>query len=426
MVLLLAAVGVYLLRFTLNHREAMRWQVKLFLIALVVRFLFSIAVYEFGLVRVLGDDDSSGWLLGVYRMNVWTRQHLSILDLPGVMSQAFFERHLGYYYLLGGFFFVTGTPGRMPAAALNCFFGALTVVFSYRLAKSLFSNWSATRVGWAVCFFPSMIVWSAQTIKEPIVILLETVALYACVHLKLSGFSVRYILLCVSAILLLIPFRFYAAYLAAAAAMIALIIPQIGKSAKLSVHSGSLIALLVIPLAVSSGIIAKSQAEIEKFSLDSVQGFRRNVASGQGSGVTSSLDVRTGSGLIAGTAIGAAHLLLAPFPWQLGGASLRMLATLPELVVWWWLVFVGLLPGLWYAVKNRFGELQPYLFFLAGLGVLYSMMFGNVGLIVRQRAQLLPMLLVFAMVGLEQRKIAKLLKRQSRVGPPAIAQPKQA
>ncbi len=34
---------------------------------------------------------------------------------------------------------------------------------------------------------------------------------------------------------------------------------------------------------------------------------------------------------------GGAHLLLAPFPWQLGGASLRMILTLPELLFWWYL-----------------------------------------------------------------------------------------
>jgi hypothetical protein len=76
---------------------------------------------------------------------------------------------------------------------------------------------------------------------------------------------------------------------------------------------------------------------------------------------------------------------------------------------------------MWYAIKNRFGELQPYLFFIAGLGLLYSMMFGNVGLIVRQRAQLLPMLLVFAFVGLEQKKLQKLLKRNSSAAAPVMA-----
>ncbi|MGH9832532.1 MAG: hypothetical protein ACRD9Y_05900, partial [Blastocatellia bacterium] len=89
------------------------------------------------------------------------------------------------------------------------------------------------------------------------------------------------------------------------------------------------------------------------------------------------------------------------------------------LLVWWWLVFVGLIPGMWYVCRTRFNEIQPMLFFILGLGLLYSMMFGNVGLIFRQRAQLLPLLLIIAVAGLEQRAIRKLLKRRQEFGSPA-------
>ena len=135
--------------------------------------------------------------------------------------------------------------------------------------------------------------------------------------------------------------------------------------------------------------------------------------------------MNTSSGFALGTAVGAAHLLLAPFPWQLGGASLRMLLTLPEVLVWWWLFFVGLVPGVWQAIRTRFGEVLPLLLFICGMGLLYSMMFGNVGLIVRQRAQLLPWLLIFAVLGLQSRAVKKLLKRRRQVSGPIIAPPRR-
>jgi hypothetical protein len=91
------------------------------------------------------------------------------------------------------------------------------------------------------------------------------------------------------------------------------------------------------------------------------------------------------------------------------------LLTTPELVVWWWLVFMGLIPGLWHVCKTRLADAQPMLFFIVGLGLLYSMMFGNVGLIFRQRAQLLPWLLIIAIAGLEQRAIRNLLRRGAQV-----------
>jgi hypothetical protein len=61
------------------------------------------------------------------------------------------------------------------------------------------------------------------------------------------------------------------------------------------------------------------------------------------------------------------------------------------------------------------------LFFILGLGVLYSMMFGNVGLIFRQRAQLLPWLLIISAVGLEQRALKKLLKHRAQPAMPLLA-----
>ncbi len=397
----LSGLGCALLNLTRRNRDSLRLQMYIFLAALGARFLLAIIIYEFDLVRVLGDEDGSGWYIGVKLMNFWTARHVGWLDLPATLAESYQHLNGGYGYLVGALFYLTSAPARLPAAALNCFFGALTCVFTFRIADNLFSRWVAVRVGWVICCFPSLIVWSAQTVKEPVVILLETIALYACVQLKLSGFAIRYVVLCCAAISLLFPFRFYAAYLAAVALLLTLIVPQIGKR-KSSFVAGLGIATLIIPLAISSGILARNEAQFERFDIGYIRTFQRGIAFGQGSGVVAGYDLKTPDGLAMSIVVGAAYLLLAPFPWELGGASLRMLLTLPEMLVWWSLFFWGVVPGVWFALRRRFGEMQPLLIFIVGLGLLYSLMFGNVGLIVRQRAQLLPWLLIFAMVGLEQ------------------------
>ena len=117
--------------------------------------------------------------------------------------------------LLGVYFYVTRLDSELSAAALSCFAGAMTAVMSYRLARTLFSEWVAVRVGWLVCFFPSMIVWSIQTIKEPFVILSEVIAIYACTILRTRGFSMRHILIWALSILFALPLRFYVAYMLA-------------------------------------------------------------------------------------------------------------------------------------------------------------------------------------------------------------------
>lgn len=412
--LVLVLVGCLLLRATQNHRGALQWQTRLFLIAFAVRFGVSIAVYAFGLVNIIKDEDAAGWVGGALYLDAWNRQGASLVDLPLLLSGAFNGLHLGYKYLLGAFFFLTGSPYRLVAGALNCFFGALTVVMAFRIARSLFSDWVAVRVGWWTCFWPSMIIWSAMTVKEPVVIFMETVALYACIRLHKAGFSPRHVLLCAASILVLTTFRFYAVYIVAAAVVFSLLL-----RGTVSLRSGIAAVILtagLVPVIAGSGIFARNEATLELYDLKGIAIYKQAIstggaANGAGSGVASDYDLRTPNGFSLALGVGAMHLLLAPFPWELGGASARMALTIPELVVWWWLFFVGVVPGTRYLLRTRLRDIAVVLLFMLGFGLLYSMMFGNVGLIFRQRAQLIPWLLIFAMVGLEQRALRRLAAR---------------
>jgi hypothetical protein len=409
-IILFTVLGVGLLHLTKSHHQTLPIQIKLFVYAIGLRFLLAVVCYQFGFVNVLGDEDGSGWYFGVVNYQQW--EHLSLLDMPSVLLEAYSKQNKGYYYLLGGFFRLTGVPARFPAAALNCFFGALTVIFAYRAARTMFSDWVAEKVGWWTCLFPSLIIWSAQTVKEPFVLLLETVALYGCVKLKSNGFSLLYLALCGAAIALVMPFRFYAAYIMGTAVVLSLVLPSVSKG-RMKIGNVIGVAILIVPLLTMTGILSQQQAQVETFDTKYIQKFRKDIAEGSGSGVEGNYDLTSSSGMAVGTAVGAAHLLLAPFPWQLLGGSARKMLTIPEQLFWWWLFFTGVVPGTIYAIKKNFNAIQPLLFFILGLGLLYSMMFGNVGLIYRQRVQLLPWLFIFGMVGLEQRRLKRQFAAQS-------------
>ena len=404
----LAVFGSLILSVTWTHRSDLRSQMRLFIAAFIVRFLFSIAIYQFGLISILKDEDSSGWILGIPLLERW--RGIDFTQLPVVLLGAYQGHHQGYRYLMGALFFITNEPHRMTAAVLNCFFGALTVVFTYRLARTLASSWVATRVGWWCCFAPSLIVWSAQTVKEPIVILLEAIGLYACVQLKSRGASVRHVVMCALAILLVVPFRFYAAWVIGAAILLSLLLPHLALK-RMNVGSAILVALMVIPLLLWSGILVSHEATFNSFDAKAFDSYRRGLAGGQGSGYEMHYDIQTPSGFGMTALIGGAHLLMAPFPWELLGGSTRKILVAPELVVWWWVFIVGVVPGAWFCCRHRFSDTLPLFFFCFMLGLLYSVTFGNVGLIFRQRAQLLPWLLVFALIGLEQRALRKQARR---------------
>ena len=327
----------------------------------------------------------------------------------------------GYGFVLGTFFYFTGLSSQTAAAALSGFCGAMTTVFAYRISRICFSEWVAVRTGWWVCFFPGMVIWSALSIKEPILILMEQAILYGCLQLQLKRTAIRHIALCGFSFLVLLSLRFYAAYLAAMVVLISLFLSQFGGKKLTVIPALGVSVVLLGPIYLMSGsLTAHTEAIESRADIKEVQRFKQAVSTGgammgAGSGVSDQFDMETSTGFGLGTLFGAAHLLLAPFPWQLlRGASVRMILTLPEILAWYYLFFRGVIPGLWSLIRTRLGDVMPLLLFMLGLGLIYSIMFANIGLVYRQRAQLLPYLFAIGFYGIERRRLRKMEKARRR------------
>jgi hypothetical protein len=402
---MLAACGVALLHLTRAHRETVRFQVRLFLVAFVARFLCSVAIYQGGLVDVIKDEDASGWAVGLAYQETWMKEGKSLLDLPELFAQAYRFQNRGFYHLLGCYFFATFLPSRLAAAAFNGFAGSLTAVVIYRISRSLFGESTARKAGWLTCFYPAVIIWSAQTVKEPVVILLESVALYGAVCLRQRGLSGRHTVLTVAAVVLLIPFRFYAAFIGMVTAAVALTLPRLQQSRRAGARPG--IWLAALPCLALAYWMLQKDVQAERYNIEYIENVRNYAARTQGSGVEVGFSLDNPFGMAASTVIGAVHLLFAPFPWQLAGGSLRMFLVGPEVLLWYWLFLAAIAPGMRYVFQRRLDDLLPVFLFLIPLAFLYCLLFSNVGLVYRQRAQLMPWLLVFAAVGLELRGAAR-------------------
>jgi len=133
-------------------------------------------------------------------------------------------------------------------------------------------------------------------------------------------------------------------------------------------------------------------------------------------GVDLDYDVTTPGGFLMMMIVGSVYLLLAPFPWQL--VSGRQVFALPDVLLWWGLVFGYIIPGIRYSLRYRANLLAAVASFALPLIILYSLMFGNVGLAYRQRAQIMPFLLILAAAGAEER-----IRRKT--GLPSIPSPLQ-
>jgi hypothetical protein len=411
----LLLIGLVIIFWLRAKQPSLKTEVKLFIVAFALRFAISFALYSLNGIKIVGDEDGSGWYAGVLLADRWTNAGMTMLDLPGILMEAFEGVNRGYSYLLGVFCFITNSPYRLPVAALSCFSGAMTVVVIYWIAEETFSTWVAVRAGWWSCVMPSMLIWSAQTLKEPIVILLEVLIAYLGMQLRRKRFRPQHVVVCLCAMGLLVTLRFYAAYLSCITLAVCFALPRVRRF-RLTPRMAFYTALVLVPVLTMSWSLLRNEEKVQEFDGERLNQFKGALASTSNTGVQTGLDdMTTAHGFGIAVLIGGAHLLLAPFPWQWGSASLRMLMTIPEVIVWWILFFRGVVPGLVFAIRDRFFAVIPLLVIIFGLGLLYSVTFGNIGLVYRQRAQLLPSLLIFAMAGFEQRALRRAVLRRLKL-----------
>lgn len=223
-------IGLLIIYLTANHRDTIARQQQLFLVAMTIRFAAALVLHETSLYEVvIGSADASGWHLGrVFKERI-DESPLGPLAIPQELLDSVKGINRGYGTFLGLYFYVTRLCSELSASAFSCFAGAMTAVFSYRLARVIFSENVAIKTGWLVCVFPSMLIWSIQTIKEPLVILLEIVAMYACTVLRETGFSARHIALWMLSAVAVLPLRFYAAYMLCGVIVVSLFVPNLNR-----------------------------------------------------------------------------------------------------------------------------------------------------------------------------------------------------
>ncbi|HZB45545.1 MAG TPA: glycosyltransferase family 39 protein, partial [Pyrinomonadaceae bacterium] len=245
-----------------------------------------------------------------------------------------------------------------------------------------------------VAFYPSLILWSSQGLKDgPIVFLL---ALIMLATLKLGErLQTKYFVVLALSLAGLISLRFYIFYMAVAAVVGSFLIGM------RPLTSQSLARQFVVVVGIGLvltyfGVLRRASAQLEVINLQMVQTTRADLAGSAQSGFGKEIDVSTTSGALTAIPVGVVYLLFAPFPWQL--TNLRQSITLPEMLVWW-ASFPLLVLGAWFTVKFRLRQALPILIFTTMLTLAYSIFQGNVGTAYRQRSQILVFYFIFVAVG---------------------------
>src|ERR1051325_8347667 len=101
----------------------------------------------------------------------------------------------------------------MPAVQLvNSVMGAATAVVIFLCAHHVFTNLRVARIaGIAVAFYPSLVLWSSQGLKDGPIVFCLALTIYATLKLG-DKLTFKYIAVLVGVLLSLIALRFYVFY----------------------------------------------------------------------------------------------------------------------------------------------------------------------------------------------------------------------
>jgi 4-amino-4-deoxy-L-arabinose transferase-like glycosyltransferase len=412
---LVALVGFMVFRIEEDRKFLMR----LFFAGLLARVFLGTLIYVFHLQEFFGGDAFTYDFFGYAQLQAWGGDKY-YQGLANLFTGSGTSSGWGMLYMVAAIYKLIGR-NMLAIQYVNSVLGAATAPVVYLIALEIFPNKRMARTcALLSAFFPSMVLWSAQGLKDGPIVFLLSVSMLATLKLG-EKLNVKYLVALALALCALLTLRFYVFYIVVIAVTAALILGRRPLSAKSFARQFIIMITIGVVLAYF-GVSRYASAQFETFgNLRQLQVMRLDAARSAQSGFGEDVDVSTPGGALTAIPLGFSYLLLAPFPWQFG--SLRALITLPEMIVWWCCIPLLVL-GLWFTIKHRARQVAPILIFTVLLTLTYSVLQGNVGTAYRQRAQLLIFYFVFVAVGfvlMKEKREEKARKRkeegEKRSGP---------
>jgi dolichyl-phosphate-mannose-protein mannosyltransferase len=371
-----------------------RYLLKLFLFALLIRVFIGTAIFVFNGQDFFGGDAWTYDYYGLQQLLAWGGDKSAQANVDHFVGTGFTSAW-GMLYIVGAVYSIIGR-NMLAIQLFNAVLGAATAPIIFLCAEHVFNNRNVARfAGFAVAFYPSLVLWSSQGLKDGPTVFFLALSILATLRLG-QKLSIRYLAVLLLSLIGVLAFRFYIFYMMLAAIIGAFVIGMRTFTAQSMARQ--FVVVLVIGLSFTYfGITRYATAQFETYgNLEQLNRSRQNLSSSANSGFGQDVDVSTTSGALTTIPTGLVYLLFAPFPWQLG--SLRQSLTLPEMLAWW-AAFPLLILGIWFSLKYRLRQMSPILIFSSMLTLAYSVFQGNVGTAYRQRAQLLVFYFIFVAVG---------------------------
>ncbi|HZI20756.1 MAG TPA: glycosyltransferase family 39 protein, partial [Pyrinomonadaceae bacterium] len=281
---------------------------------LALRMFCGLMIYYTGAQEFFGGDALTYDFLGAQLLKVW--QGETPYHVFDQVLGVFLNRNWGMIYIVGGIYSITGQNG-LAVQYFCAVLGAATAPVVYLCAVDIYNNRRAARLAaYATAFFPSLILWSSQGLKDGPLVFLLALSMLATLRLG-RGLKVAHLALLAAALFGIFTLRFYVFYMMAASVAGAFLIGA-GKVSIKSVVRQVFIMLVVGLAMIQFGVLRSAGTQLESYgNLEAVQRSRADLAQSGQSGFGRDVDVSTTSGALSAIPLGAVYLLFAPFPWQL-------------------------------------------------------------------------------------------------------------
>ncbi|MDX6304345.1 MAG: hypothetical protein QOI77_1314 [Blastocatellia bacterium] len=402
-------------------KEDRRFLFRLFVSGVLIRVLIGTLIYMFHWQEFFGGDALTYDFFGNALVKVWegNKSYQMAVD---VFSGGGGASGWGMLYMVASIYKVIGR-NMLATQYVNSVLGAATAAVAYLISMEIFPKRRVARLcALLATFFPSLVLWSSQGLKDGPIVFLLVVSMLATLKLG-NRFTVKYLAALALSLCCLITLRFYVFYIVVLAIAVAFILGRRRLTAQS--FARQLIIMIVIGMALAYfGVSRYATQQFDAYgSLRQLQLMRMDASQSAVSGFGQDVDVSSPEGALSALPLGLSYLLLAPFPWQL--ASVRQIITLPEMLIWWSSIPL-LIVGLIFTIKYRLREVAPILIFTTLLTLTYSILQGNVGTAYRQRAQLLIFYFVFVSIGFvlgreKREEKARRRKEEQQVSRPRAA-----
>lgn len=301
----------------------------------------------------------------------------------------------GYYYLLAGIYWLFGTH-LAAGLAVNAALAAAAVPVVADTTRRLFGPGAARHVPPLVVLLPGMLLWRSQLLKEAAIVFLVAVAANCATRMteRVSLGSLAGLALSLS---LLFSFRAWVG-LVMAAGLVAGI--ALGKGTLLSGLGTGLSGASVLAVLIALGLGYSGYRTAVSTDFEEADIVRKELAQTASTGFDADADVSTPGAALSYLPRGLLNFALGPFPWTIN--STRQLPVVPEVLVWWWLI-----PALWIGQRaaRQLVRRRALVLVLPAVttAMLLSLAVGNFGTVVRERAQIIILLVPLMALGLAVR-----------------------